>query len=157
MPDGPVRQIIRKNCTMCHGIDDYAFYALDRNGWKTLIESKHKTGSGAGAADAVSEADMNLLLDWLVSKLGPETKPFPRGYVAPEITQFFSDPEAYRLMNRACVSCHAIDRINDARNSADRWRVIVLQMRERGAKVNDDEVEELVEWLSRVKGINPNQ
>jgi hypothetical protein len=30
-------------------------------------------------------------------------------------------------------------------------------MRERGAKVTDDELEELVEWLARVKGINPNQ
>ena len=28
-PDGPVWQVIRKNCTQCHGIDDYAFYAMD--------------------------------------------------------------------------------------------------------------------------------
>ena len=31
-PDGPVWEVIRKNCTACHGIDDYAFYALDRAG-----------------------------------------------------------------------------------------------------------------------------
>jgi hypothetical protein len=142
---------------MCHGIDDYAYYALDRDGWSNLIASKHKTGPGAGAADVLSATDKGLLLDWLVSKLGPDTKPFPRGYVAPEITEFLSDPEANRLLTRACTSCHAIDRVNDARMSADKWRVTLLGMREKGAKVTDDELEGLVEWLARVKGINPNQ
>jgi hypothetical protein len=156
-PDGPVWTVIRSNCIRCHGIDDYAYYALDRDGWNTLIENKHKTGTGAGAADVLSATDRGILLDWLVTKLGPDTKPFPRGYVAPEITNFLSDPEANRLLARSCTSCHAIERVNDARNSADRWRVILVQMRERGAKVTDDELEELVEWLARVKGINPNQ
>jgi cytochrome c553 len=156
-PDGAVWTVIRKNCVSCHGIDDYAYYALDRDGWWNLIASKHKTGPGAGAADVLSAEDRGQLLDWLVSKLGPDTKPFPRGYIAPEITEFLSDPEANRLLARSCVSCHAIERVNDARNSADRWRVILVQMRERGAKLTDDELEELVEWLARVKGINPNQ
>jgi len=31
-PQGPVRQVIFKNCTNCHGIDDYAYNALDRAG-----------------------------------------------------------------------------------------------------------------------------
>jgi hypothetical protein len=156
-PDGAVWQVIRKNCTQCHGIDDYAYFAMDRAGWQALIESKHKTGPGAGAADVLSEGDRNTLLEWLVSKFGPETKPFPRGYIAPEITEFLSDPEANRLLNRACTSCHSIDRVNETRNSADRWRVVAVQMRERGAKITDDELEGLVEWLARVKGINPNQ
>ena len=32
-PQGAVRAIIFKNCTSCHGIDDYAFNALDKEGW----------------------------------------------------------------------------------------------------------------------------
>ena len=32
-PDGPVWEVIRKNCTACHGIDDYAFFAMDKAGW----------------------------------------------------------------------------------------------------------------------------
>src|SRR5580704_2533617 len=88
-PDGPVWEVIRKNCTSCHGIDDYAFFALDKSGWQKLIESKHQ-----GAGIALADADRTLLLDWLVSKFGPDTKPFPRTYVPQEITEFFSDPEA---------------------------------------------------------------
>src|SRR5580693_5916225 len=75
-PSGPVWQVIRQNCTLCHGIDDYAYYSLDRAGWQTLIETKHKT-----QGVTLSDEDRNTLLDWLVSKFGPNTKPFPRTYI----------------------------------------------------------------------------
>jgi cytochrome c5 len=152
MPDGPVRQIIRKNCTACHGIDDYAFYALDRAGWQKLIETKHKNGEAP-----IAEKDFSLLLDWIVSKFGPNTKPFPRTYVAPEITTFFSDPEAKRLLDRACTTCHELERINSLRKTEEGWRVLLVDMRERGAQLGDEELERLVEWLGRVKGTNQNQ
>src|ERR1700748_506457 len=69
-PDGQVWEVIRKNCTACHGIDDYAYYAQDRAAWQKLIADKHKPGE----AD-LSDADRAILLDWLVSKFGPDTKP----------------------------------------------------------------------------------
>ena len=152
-PDGAVWQVIRKNCTACHGIDDYAFYALDKTAWQALLESKHK---GAEAA-ALSDQDRNTLLDWLAVRFGPDTKPFPRTYVPPEITTFFSDPEAKRLLDRACTSCHELDRVERARNPEERWRVLVVDMRERGAKLSDEEVERLVEWLGRVWGTNQDK
>ena len=151
-PKGPVRQVILKNCSSCHGIDDYAYNALDRDGWKALIEKKHQNLNVQ-----VSDKDRELLLDWVAAKFGPDSKPFPRAYVPPEITTFFSDAEAQALVTRTCTTCHSVDRVNDARFSADRWRVVTLDMRERGAKVTDEELERLVEWLGRVKGTNPNQ
>ena len=151
-PQGPVRQVIFKNCTSCHGIDDYAFNSLDRAGWDTYIDTKHK-----GLSVTVAGKDRELLLDWLVTKFGPGTKSFPRTYVAQEVTTFFSDAEAEELVGRACVSCHPVDRVNAARFSPDRWRVVTVDMRERGAKLNDEELERLVEWLGRTKGTNPNQ
>jgi hypothetical protein len=151
-PDGPVWEVIRKNCTACHGIDDYAFFALDRAGWQKLIASKH----GPGDAD-LSEADRNLLLDWLVAKFGPETKPFPRSYIPAEITTFFSDPEARRLLNRACTKCHGLDRVENTRMAAEAWRAKLVDMRERGAQLSDQELEQLVEWLDRVWGTNQDK
>jgi hypothetical protein len=151
-PDGPVWQVIRKNCTLCHGIDDYAFFALDKPGWQGLLESKHSSGD-----IALSNEDRNILLDWLAAKFSPNTKPFPRTYVPPEITTFFSDPEAKRLLDRACRSCHELDRVERARNPEERWRVLVVDMRERGAKLSDEEVERLVEWLGRVWGTNQDK
>jgi hypothetical protein len=151
-PRGPVRQVIFKNCTSCHGIDDYAYNALDRAGWNALIETKH-----TGLNVPLSDKDRDLLLDWVVAKFGPDSRPFPRAYIPPEITTFFSDPEAQTLLGRACTGCHGLDRMNDARYSPDRWRVVTLDMRQRGAKLTDEELERLVEWLGRVKGTNPNQ
>src|SRR5438045_6629676 len=82
-PKGPVRQVIFKNCTACHGIDDYAYNALDRSGWNALIASKHKDLNVR-----VADQDRDLLLDWLETKFGPATKPLPRAYVPPQITTF---------------------------------------------------------------------
>jgi mono/diheme cytochrome c family protein len=155
-PDGPVWQVIRKNCTQCHGIDDYAFFALDRSGWQSLLETKHKSPLAEGTPK-LSEEDRNLLLDYLVSKFGPNTKPFPRTYVPPEITEFLSDPEALLVLNRSCVSCHSLDRVTSARHSLDEWRVIAVQMKTFGATISDEDLERLVEWLGRAKGTNANQ
>ncbi len=150
-PDGPVWNVIRANCTACHGIDDYAFYSLDKDGWSKLIAEKHKPGI------QLPEADQTLLLDWLGQRFGPDTKPFPRTYIPPEITTFFSDPEAIRLMNRSCTRCHAIDKVQGARKPADGWRVTLVDMRERGAQISDLELEQLVEWLGRVWGTNQDK
>jgi len=151
-PDGQVWEVIRKNCTACHGIDDYAYHAQDRAAWQKLIADKHKPGE----AD-LSDSDRNLLLDWLVSKFGPDTKPFPRTYIPPEITTFFSDPEAKRLLGRACTNCHGLDRVEKSRKAAEAWRVTLVDMRERGAQLSDQELEQLVEWLTRVWGTNEDK
>jgi cytochrome c553 len=151
-PKGQVRQVIFKNCTACHGIDDYAYNALDRSGWNSLIDAKH-----AGLNVSISDQDRGVLLDWLVTKFGPTSRPFPRAYIPPQITTYFSDDEAQTLVKGACTSCHGVDRVNDARYSPDRWRVVALDMRQRGAKLTDEELERLVEWLGRTKGTNPNQ
>jgi len=148
-PQGAVRQVIFRNCTTCHGIDDYAYNALDRAGWDSLITAKHR-----GVDVSLPERERVVLLDWLEVRFGPTTKPFPRAYVAREVTTFFTDPEAESLLKRACTSCHAIERVNTARFSPDRWRVVTLDMRERGAKLQDEELERLVEWLGRTKGTN---
>lgn len=151
-PQGPVRQVIFKNCTSCHGIDDYAYSALDRAGWDAHITAKHKDMNVPLAAE-----DRALLLDWLAMRFGPTTKPFPRTYVAREVTTFFSDAEAEALLKRSCTSCHAIDRVNTARFTPERWRVVAVDMRERGAKIADEELERLVEWLGRTKGTNDSE
>ena len=148
-PDGAVWEVIRKNCIACHGIDDYAFFALDRAGWTKLLADKHKFGD-----TDLSDADRNILLDWLAAKFGPGTKPFPRTYVPPEITTFFSDPEAKRLMTRACTRCHGLERVEGVRNSEEGWRAMLVDMRERGAQLTDEELEHLVEWLARGWGTN---
>ena len=152
-PDGETWTVIRQNCTRCHGIDDYAFFALDDAGWKAVLALKHKANGGY----SLNDSDRKILVDWLVSKFGPDTKPFPRTYVPQEITTFFSDPEAHRLLDRACTKCHGVDRVEKARFPEEHWRVLAVDMRERGAQLSDEELERLVEWLGRVWGTNQDK
>ena len=150
-PQGPVRQVVFKNCTSCHGIDDYAYNALDRAGWDAHLTAKHRDVNVP-----ISAEERAILLDWLVERFGPASKPFPRTYVAREVTTFLTDGEAETLVKRACTSCHELDRVNNARFTFERWRVVTVDMRERGAKLEDEELERLVEWLGRTKGTNDN-
>src|SRR5690349_8714777 len=59
-PQGPVRQVIFKYCTNCHGIDDYAYNALDRARWDALLTAKH-----AGLDVPLPAEGRTQLLDWL--------------------------------------------------------------------------------------------
>ena len=151
-PQGAPRQVMFKYCTSCHGIDDYAYNALDRTAWDAYITSKHR-----GKAVTIPAGDRAVLLDWLAERFGPGSKPFPRAYVPPEITTYLSDADADALIRRACSTCHGVEKVSDSRHSTDSWRVIAVDMRERGAKISDTELERLVEWLGRVKGTNDNQ
>jgi mono/diheme cytochrome c family protein len=103
---------------------------------------------------SVPAEDRALLLDWLGHALRPDDKAVPAAYVAREVTTFFTDAEGEALIKRACTSCHGIERVNTARYAPERWRVVTVDMRERGAKLEDEELERLVEWLGRTKGTN---
>ena len=143
-----MRVVLRQNCSGCHGIDDYAYHAKDRAAWASLIESLCVT---RGAK--FSGPDREAILDWLVANFGPTSKPFPRAYVAPEITTFFSDVQGNSFLDKTCARCHTLQRVNDGtRRNLEGWRVNILNMRERGAALADDDVERLAEWLYRVRG-----
>src|SRR5690606_22986177 len=96
LPGGEVRSVILKNCVSCHGIDDYAFHAMDRAGWQRLLDEPHKRQRKLQLA----ARDEQLLLDYLVATFGPDSVPFPRNYVAPEITEFFSNADARVFLER---------------------------------------------------------
>jgi len=150
LPGGPVRNVILDNCTACHGIDDYAFYALDRDGWNALRDEKHTANFDTG----ISSSDKNILLDYLASNFGADSVPFPRDYVPPEISEFFTNADARIFMEVRCTACHTLDPIFSNRRSEEGWRVALVNERERGAQLNDEELERLTEWLGRARGVN---
>ena len=151
LPVGPVRDVILQNCTACHGIDDYAYNALDRAGWRALVEAKAETGT------VLSDDDRSILLDWLVAEFGPASTPFPRDYVitAVDSSLFTDDAAAGNYLATTCGACHSLDRVDTAGFSGTRWQAIVADMKGRGATVADENVEDLVAYLTRTRGANP--
>jgi hypothetical protein len=47
--------------------------------------------------------------------------------------------------------------VRAARKAEEAWRVTLVDMRERGARISDQELEQLVEWLTRVWGTNQDK
>ncbi len=150
LPGGPVRQVILRSCTTCHGIDDYAYNAVDRVGWQALVGTMKEKGA------VISDADQSILLDWLVAEFGPDSTPFSRNPVTPVDNSLFADDEGGKgFLETVCQSCHSLDSVDIARYSEERWRAIVVDMKGRGAAVADENVEALVEYLTRTRGPNP--
>jgi cytochrome c5 len=154
LPRGPVRQVILNTCTACHGIDDYAYYAMDRAGWQKLIENMKEKGA------AISDDNRSILLDWLVTKFGPDSKPFPRVKTEGPVLNFGGgdaaarEAAAKRLVDSVCRTCHTLERIEVAKYSGDQWRDIVRSMKTKGAQLDDADVAPLVEYLTKTYGPN---
>ena len=148
LTDGPARRVILGSCTACHGIDDYAYNALDRVGWNALVDTMVDKGA------AIAEKDRLTLLDWLVAEFGPDSTPFPRDYViSPVDSGLFADDDAARdYLGATCAVCHSLDRVETARFAEDRWEATVADMKVRGAAVADENVEALVDYLARKHG-----
>jgi hypothetical protein len=151
LPDGPLRNVILKNCVSCHGIDDYAFHALSRERWDTLLEEQHADLP----VNKLSRGDRNMLLDYLAENFGTEQSPFPRAYIPPEIDTFYGEADGRVALDTICTECHELDRVYETRATLERWRVLLLEMRARGAEMSDDhDLERMAEWLSRVQSAN---
>ena len=157
LPTGPARAVILRSCTSCHGIDEYGYYALDRAGWDEIIDEMKTASSGVVQGAVIADADKAILLDWLVEQFGPESTPFPREYLPRVLTEadFLVDAGAETILAGTCEACHSLDRVWEGRANEEQWRSLLLAMIGRGAALPLSDVEPLVEWLARTRGINP--
>jgi cytochrome c5 len=149
--------VILKSCSACHGIDEYGYYAMDRAAWQSLIERMKTAKSGVVEGAVISDADREILLDWLVAEFGPDATPFERRYVVPELTaeDLLSDVEAHQLMTRACASCHSpVEAIAAKRLDEEKWRSTLVGKIARGAPILIDEVDPLIDWLMRTQRVS---
>jgi cytochrome c5 len=154
LPRGAVRQVILDSCTACHGIDDYAYYAMDRDGWQKLVDGMKEKGA------VISDENRSILLDWLVSKFGPDSKPFPRVRADGPILNFGGgdaaarDVAAKRVLDSVCRTCHTLERIEVAKYNQAKWREIVADMKTKGAQLDDADVAPLADYLAKTYGPN---
>ena len=75
----------------------------------------------------------------------------------PRSRRSFPIPKPSGFLNRACTKCHGLEQVQTARKAEEAWRVTLVDMRERGARISDQELEQLVEWLTRVWGTNQDK
>ena len=148
LPNGPARKVVLKSCTVCHGLDPYATKAMDRAGWDALVTSMKTKGA------VISDEDQSVLLDYLSTTFGPNSAP-QRGQTAAALPAL--DPavsaKAQEVLNAACRNCHSLQRIESGSNTEEGWAGIVSNMRNRGARVSDEDAPTLIQFLSRTYGV----
>ena len=149
LPTGPARRVILKSCTVCHGLDIYATKALDRAGWQAQVDAMKAKGA------VITDADASVLLDYLTSNFGPGSLPPQRGQTAaapaPPLDPAIA-AKGLELLNTACRTCHTLQRIESQSNTEDAWSGIVSNMRNRGARVSDEDAPALIQYLGRTYG-----
>jgi competence protein ComEA len=57
--------------------------------------------------------------------------------------------EGQAIVQQKCVSCHALKVVTEKRASKEQWASIVNQMITRGADVADDDIDTLIDYLSK--------
>jgi len=152
LPRGPVRQVILDSCTACHGIDDYAFYAMDRAGWQKIVDRMKTKGA------LISDENQTILLDWLSTRFGPDTKPFPRARAeGPALANFAGDQAAkdnlaQQVVKSVCSTCHTLERVETSKLTQEKWRDVVTDMKTKGARIEDADIAPLADYLTRTYG-----
>jgi mono/diheme cytochrome c family protein len=61
------------------------------------------------------------------------------------------------IVQRDCAGCHALKVITSKRASKEQWSALVDQMVSRGADVPDEEIETVVEYLTKNFGTTKKQ
>ena len=152
LPKGPERQVILDSCTTCHGIDDYAYYAMDRDGWQKLVGTMKEKGA------VIPDDKESILLDWLVTKFGPDSKPFPRTRGGGAVLNFGGGDEAAKdaasqaILDTVCTTCHSLERNLAAKRTQVQWRDIIATMKTRGAQLDDAAIAPLADYLAKAYG-----
>src|SRR5262249_32578578 len=62
------------------------------------------------------------------------------------------DAVATNLVNTVCASCHTLDRVKNKVGDKDAWTATVTRMKEKGAGLTDQQVPQVVEYLTRAAG-----
>src|SRR5258708_31101460 len=70
-------------------------------------------------------------------------------FAAPSNVTTLPPGEGKAIVQRTCVSCHALKVVTAKKASKEEWSVLVDQMVSRGADLNDNEIEIVVDYLAK--------
>jgi mono/diheme cytochrome c family protein len=134
LPAGNGADIVQSKCLNCHQSDLIRQQRLTRSGWERELDKMVRWGA------AVIEQERDVVLDYLALNWGLRpADPSPSDATRDRGAQVFQ---------RACLSCHHTDIVEQQRLSPAGWVREVDKMVRWGAAVRDEEKNLLVEYLS---------
>jgi cytochrome c5 len=160
LPDGPGKEIAEKSCQSCHELTNLTHASKNLDDWRDTVSVMIDNG-----ADVPMEK-LDILVKYLAKNFGP--KPDAQatdtpalggpsavsGGVPPATASSLKpgglpDGNGEQIAINHCQSCHTLSNLTDSHMSQDEWRDTIQLMMDRGANIDQDQVEPLVKYLAK--------
>jgi cytochrome c5 len=119
-------QIMSGSCLACHDIRPIQTTALDKDGWKGIVDSMLDRGA------QVSDPDVPVLVEYLARAYGP----LPEG-------------AGKKILLNTCTVCHDLQRVKRTALEPEGWRDLLEAMLNEGAMLSEQDFPVLLTYLAR--------
>jgi cytochrome c5 len=119
-------RILNVSCGGCHDLRPVQASAKDREGWNEVVQNMLQKGAD------VADADLPVLLDYLVEHHGP-----------------MPDGKGKDVVLNVCTMCHDLSRIKRGHRSPEEWEETLNSMLNEGAPLSDADYPAVLQYLSK--------
>ena len=152
LPEGEGKAIATEYCKDCHALTNVTKAQKSLDEWRKYVQSLMDRGG------RLPQDKVETLVQYLAKNFGPQ------GATPSSMTSPAGAPSAARsqankvelperggkaIGTEYCQDCHALTNVTRAQKSLDEWRDTVQMMLDRGARLPQDQVETLVQYLAK--------
>jgi cytochrome c5 len=124
--DAKGERLLNASCGGCHDLRPVQASARDRDGWNEVVQNMLQKGAD------VADADLPVLLDYLVEHHGP-----------------MPDGRGKDVVLSVCTMCHDLKRIRQGHRSPEEWMETLNSMLNEGAPLSDADYPVVLAYLAK--------
>jgi cytochrome c5 len=164
LPEGDGKPIATEYCQMCHKLTNLTKAHKDLDDWKDTIHTMMDRGA------AIPDDKVDVLAAYLFKNFGPKDAasaaiapapapatpaptpdPAAPGAAAPAkaAVVVLPDGDGKAIATENCQACHKLTNLTKAHKNLDDWKDTVQLMIDRGANVQPEQVDILVQYLAK--------
>jgi cytochrome c5 len=168
LPEGDGKAIATEYCQMCHKLTNLTKAHKDLDDWKDTIHTMMDRGA------SIPDDKVDTLAEYLTKNFGPKDSASPSATPAAAATPVapasspsaagtpaaassssanapvvLPDGDGKAIATENCQACHKLTNLTKAHKSLDDWKDTVQTMIDRGANVQPDQVDTLVQYLAK--------
>jgi mono/diheme cytochrome c family protein len=129
------KELAEKECSTCHGLDLAASFTNTKAEWEGVVQSMIDKGAN------LKKEDISPVAEYLAAAYGPKQ--------AKEPEKKDNTAAIKQLAEEACGGCHDFSPVAEQRLSKPDWDNLVRSMVDRGAAIEKDQIEAVVDYLAK--------
>ncbi len=162
LPEGDGKPIATEFCQDCHRLTNLTKAHKNLDDWNDTIHTMIDRGA------RIPDEKIDTLAKYLAANFGPKdaasaasspasapaapppSSPAPSSTTAPaQAAVVLPDGDGKAIATENCQACHKLTNLTKAHKSLDDWKDTVQTMIDRGANVQPDQVDTLVQYLAK--------